>query len=71
MGSTSNTNHGDYAWFPADVAQTVVNALKINGVEPDERFEAAAGAVIGNVEAWTINGSGQYAIAYGDNAETN
>lgn len=44
--------------------------LRTRGIEPDEEFTSAAGRDCGYVAAWELP-SGDYLVAYGDNAETN
>ena len=52
----------------------IIDTLREHGVEPDADYTADAGSAYGYVEAFRLSTrlfDGQYAIAYGDNAQTN
>jgi hypothetical protein len=58
-----------HIWTSAEVAETVINALVLNNVKPDETFIAASGRDYGFAEAWHL-GYRENAVRYGDSGET-
>jgi hypothetical protein len=51
-------------------AEKIINDLIEEGIKPADTFTASAGRDYGQVKAWKLD-DGTYAIAYGDNGETN
>ena len=54
-----------------ELAAAIVTALAANNVEPEAEHTAAPGRDWGYVAAWPINDSGDYAVKFGDNGQTN
>jgi len=51
------------------LAETIISTMIERGIGPDEEYTAEAGSDYGQVEAWRLH-NGEYAIKYGDNAQT-
>ena len=54
-----------------ELAKIIIDTLRENGVEPTDDFTADAGKDYGYVAAYELASAKGYAIAYGDNGETN
>ena len=54
-----------------ELAEIIIDTLRENGVEPTADFTSDAGKDYGYVAAYELASAKGYAIAYGDNSETN
>ena len=54
-----------------ELAEIIIDTLRENGVEPTDDFTADAGKDYGYVAAYELTSGKGYAIAYGDNGQTN
>lgn len=53
----------------SNMAMIIITTMIERGIDPDETYTAEAGSDYGYVEAWELP-SGDYAIKYGDNGQT-
>lgn len=53
------------------LAEIIIRTLEENGIKPNKDFTACSGVDYGYVKAYALAETDNYAIGYGDNAETN